>query len=155
MHLFLYLDKRGGLQEINWKYLGLILCLVELRTYFQTFLQAGHPISHEKSRFGTCFVSRTRISQCTPWFNNLKRRADRFIKSKADLKSMKHVYKGRPLALHLSMIPFSKKILSMAPEFGLNPFWNGSPMERHSFASWRRLFKMPTNNFPGVIVILR
>ena len=44
-----------------------------------------------------------------PWFNSLKRRADRFIKSKADLKSIKHVYNGRPLALHLSMIPLSKK----------------------------------------------
>ena len=92
-----------------------------------------------------------------PWFINLNRRADRFIKSNADLKSTKHIYKGRPLALHLSMIPFNKKTLSMALAFGLNPFYKGSPKERHSFANCRRLFRMPSKIFPiaGVIVILR
>ena len=92
-----------------------------------------------------------------PVFINLKRSADRFIRSNADLKSTKHVYKGRPFALHLSMMPFSINILSVALALGLNPFWKGSSKERHSFANCSRLFKMPSKSFPiaGVIVILR
>ena len=49
-----------------WKDLGLIFHPAELCTHFQTFHHAGHPISHEMSHFGTCFESRTTISQCTP-----------------------------------------------------------------------------------------
>ena len=88
---------------------------------------------------------------------NLKRSTDRFIRSNADLKSTKHVYKGRPFALYLPVIPFSINILSVALDLGLNPFWKGSSKERHSFANCSRLFKMPSKSFPivGVIAIVR
>ena len=81
------------------------------------------------------------------WFETLSRPLWRHRKAEVNLKTMKPIYSGCPLAEHLSMIPFSKKILSMAPEFGLNPFWNWSPIEIYSFANWKRLLKMAPKSF--------